>query len=268
MRSPSRVRPWPRSLPKEHGATRFADKVAIVTGAASGIGEATARLLAAEGASVVLADIQDAAGAHVSEEIQRTGGTARYQHCDVASLGDWKALASDTIGQFDRIDIVHNTAYTIVRGPTHELDERDWNRQIDVCLKQVFLSVKTCIPHLIESQGVMINTSSVHAHLGFSQHAAYDAAKGAISALTRQLAVEYGPEVRVNAVLPGGILTAAWEGVSKEDIAHFANQAVAKRLGHPAEVAAAVAFLASEDASYITGEGIVVDGGWSITREQ
>jgi len=155
----------------------------------------------------------------------------------------------------------------IVRGPTHELDERDWNRQMDVCLKQVFLSVKTAMPHLIEAHGVMINTSSVHALMGFSQHAAYDAAKGAISALTRQLAVEYGPDVRVNAVLPGGILTAAWDGVSEGEIAHFAGQAVAKRLGHPEEVAAVVAFLASEDASYITGEGVVVDGGWSITRE-
>lgn len=113
----------------------------------------------------------------------------------------------------------------------------------------------------------MINTSSVHALMGFRRHAAYDAAKGAVSALTRELAADYGPRVRVNAVLPGGILTAAWDHTSAEEREQFARQTPAGRLGRPEEIAAAVCFLASDDASYITGANLVVDGGWSIWKE-
>jgi NAD(P)-dependent dehydrogenase (short-subunit alcohol dehydrogenase family) len=147
------------------------------------------------------------------------------------------------------------------------MEEAAWDRQIAVCVKAVFLSVKTCMQHLIESNGVIINTSSVHALMSFRQHPAYDAAKGAISALTRQLAAEYGPQVRVNAVLPGGIRTRAWANHSQEQIEGFARTTVARRLGEPEEIAAAVLFLASDEASYITGVNLPVDGGWSIWKE-
>jgi NAD(P)-dependent dehydrogenase (short-subunit alcohol dehydrogenase family) len=123
------------------------------------------------------------------------------------------------------------------------------------------------MPHLLATGGVMINTSSVHALMGFKRHLAYDAAKGAISALTRELAAEYGPRVRVNAVLPGGILTATWDHNTPEEIARFEQQTPAGRLGRPEEIAAAVCFLASDDASYITGANLVVDGGWSVWKE-
>lgn len=162
---------------------------------------------------------------------------------------------------------MHNNAYTFVEAVPHELEETDWDRQIAVCLKSVFLSVKACIPHLLASGGVMVNTSSVHALLGFRGNAAYDAAKGAICALTRQLAVEYGPRVRVNAVLPGAILTPAWEGSTQAEREGFARHTPAARLGRPEEVAAAVCFLASEDASFITGANLLVDGGWSIWKQ-
>ena len=245
---------------------RFAGKVAIVTGAASGIGAATARRLATEGADVVIADIQDGTGKTVAKDIASSGGSAVYHHCDVSSFSDWQALSEDTVSRFGRLDIVHNNAYTIARGPTHELEEASWDRQIAVSLKQVFLSVKTCIQHLLAAEGTIINTSSVHALLGFRYHAAYDAAKGAICALTRELASEYGPKVRVNAVLPGGILTPAWDHTDADERAEFAAQCPVKRLGRSEEIAAAVCFLASEDASYITGAALVVDGGWSITK--
>jgi len=246
---------------------RFAGKVAIVTGAASGIGAATALRLAAEGARVVIADIQDERGEAVAAEIKAAGGTALYCHCDVSALADWRTLADRAVRQLGRIDIVHNNAYTEVQGPTHELDELVWDRQLAVCLKSVFLSVKTCMPHLLAAEGVMINTSSVHALFGFPRRAAYGASKGAISALTRELAAEYGPAVRINAVAPGAILTPAWNDPTSEQQEEQSRQIVARRLGRPEEVAAAVCFLASRDASYITGTNLVVDGGWSIWKE-
>lgn len=247
--------------------TRFNEKVAIVTGAANGIGAATARRFAAEGARVIIADVQDERGESVAAEITTAGGTAVYRHCDVSSLAEWQALADLALERFGRLDIVHNNAFTIVYAQAHELAEQDWDRQIAVCLKAVYLSVTTCMPHLLDAGGVMINTSSVHALMGFKSHLAYDAAKGAISALTRTLAAEYGPRVRVNAVLPGGIQTAAWAHSTPAEIARFAEQTPAGRLGQPEEIAAAVCFLASDDASYITGANLVVDGGWSVWKE-
>ena len=241
----------------------LAGKVAIVTGGASGIGAATARRLAAEGASVVVADIQDDLGRTVASEI---GEAAIYRRCDVASLADWQALAEATLERFGRLDYVHNNAYADAVGPTHELAEADWQRVLDVCVKQVLLSVKTCIAHLIESRGAIVNTSSVHALVGNAHYAAYDAAKGAISSLTRTLAVEYGPEVRVNAVLPGGILTPAWDPYPVEAQEQLARQTCLGRIGSAEEIAGVVAFLFSDDASYITGQNVVVDGGWTITK--
>jgi NAD(P)-dependent dehydrogenase (short-subunit alcohol dehydrogenase family) len=239
---------------------RFEDKVAIVTGGASGIGAATAARLAAEGAMVVVADVAD-------PPRERSSPNIAYQHCDVASLADWQALASETVRQFGKIDVVHNNAYTVVIGPTHELAEEDWDRQIDVCLKQVFLSVKTCMPQLLATSGTIVNTSSVHAVIGYLGYSAYDAAKGGVCSLTRQLAAEYGPRVRVNSVLPGAIATPAWDDLPASARASAIEHAPAKRLGTPEDVAAAVCFLASDEAAFITGAALVVDGGWTITKE-
>jgi NAD(P)-dependent dehydrogenase (short-subunit alcohol dehydrogenase family) len=247
-------------------AGRFEDRVAIVTGAANGIGAACARRFAAEGASVVIADLDDAAGEAVAASIAETGGAAKFEHGDVASAADWERLAGTAIETFGGIDVVHNNAHVVVVKPTHELTEDEWRRQLDVCLTQVFLSVKACMPTLVERRGAMVNTSSIHALVGFPRQAGYDAAKGGVSALTRELAAEYGPEVRVNAVLPGAIETRAWDGVSDADRQAFADLVVARRFGTPEEIAAAVAFLASDDAAYITGQNLVVDGGLGIWR--
>jgi NAD(P)-dependent dehydrogenase (short-subunit alcohol dehydrogenase family) len=127
--------------------------------------------------------------------------------------------------------------------------------------------LRTLIGLLQRARGCIVLTSSVHALVGLPGHPAYAAAKGALCALGRQLAVEYGPDVRVNTVLPGPVLTAAWDGISEQAREASVNATVAKRLGDPAEVAAAVAFLASGDASFITGASLVVDGGWSVVRD-
>ncbi len=245
---------------------RFGGRVAIVTGGASGIGAATAARLAAEGASVILADIDEQAGTATAHAITSAGGTAVFQPCDVTAAKDWTAIVGIATSRFGRLDIVHNNAYLRVISPADELPEEDWRRQVDVCLTAVYLSVRATIGSLRLSQGNIVNTASCHALLGVHGHPAYAAAKGAVCALTRQLAVEYGPLVRVNAVLPGGIDTpSAWLGVSREERDRFCAQTVTGRMGTAAETAAAICFLASDDASFITGTELVVDGGWLVS---
>ena len=169
------------------------------------------------------------------------------------------------LAKFGRLDIVHNNAFAVTVKPTHKLTEEEWHRQLDVSLTAIFLSVRAAIGELRKRRGVIINTSSVHAVMGFLGHAAYDAAKGGACSLTRQLAAEYAPEVRVNAIIPGGIATSAW-GERHDDVRAWERQTPAGRLGTPEEIAAAVAFLASDEASYITGASLVVDGGWSVMK--
>jgi NAD(P)-dependent dehydrogenase (short-subunit alcohol dehydrogenase family) len=247
--------------------TRFTGKVVLVTGAASGIGAATARRFAEEGASVVLVDVEVAGVERVAGEIRDGRHDALAMRCDVSNVDDWRAVAARIRERHGRIDVVHNNAYTAELSPAHLLEERAWERQIAVDLSSVYLSVRTFLEGLRAVKGNIVNTASVQALLGFRSHPAYAASKGGIISLTRQLAVEYGPDVRVNAVLPGPIRTGAWAAASAADVERAAAGTAAGRLGRAEEVAAAVVFLASDDASYITGSTLLVDGGYSVKKE-
>lgn len=252
----------------DHSCHRLDGQVAVVTGAASGIGAASARRLASEGATVIVADVVDRGGAEVVKTIVDAGGQAVPFHCDVAEAADWEALRQLVTGRWNRLDILHSNAFYEVRAPVDVLDEADWDRQIAVSLKGSYLGVKALCQLLTtgDRPGSVVLTSSVHALMGLPGRPAYAAAKGALGALGRQLAIEYGPSLRVNMVLPGPILTPIWDFVDEQGRAASADETALKRLGRPEEVAAAVAFLCSADASYITGASLLVDGGWSIVK--
>jgi NAD(P)-dependent dehydrogenase (short-subunit alcohol dehydrogenase family) len=246
-------------------ARRFAGLVVVVTGAASGIGAACARRFASEGARVVIADVDNDGGRTLANELGAEQGL--FVHCDVASSEHWRALRDTVLQHWGRVDVLHSNAFIQIAAPAHELAEDDWDRMIAVDLKASFLGTKYLVEPLIASEGAIVLTSSVNARVGRPGRPAYAAAKAGLSGMARQLAVEYGPRVRVNTVVVGAILTPPWQSVPAVHRAASEAATAAKRLGEPAEVAAAVAFLASREASYITGTDLVVDGGWTIIKE-
>jgi len=256
--------------------TRLAGRVAVVTGAAGGIGAATARAMADEGARVVVADVQSGDG--TVEAIRAAGGEAVFVPCDVSARDEVAALMAGAVEQFGKLDVLVNNA-GIGGGQTmaHEADVDDWLRTVAVNLTGPFLCTKFAMPHLLASgAGRIVNIASTYGVIGAPLAPAYCASKGGVVNLTRQLAVDYSPlGIRVNAICPGYIDTdmggyrAGLGGQAAADADIRRNAAAALqpigRQAHADEVATVAVFLASDDSSFMTGSIVMVDGGCTTT---
>ncbi len=256
---------------------RVQNKVALITGGASGIGRGCAQRLAEEGAVVVITDIQDDLGEAVVAEISAAGGRAEYLHHDVTSEAAWSDVIGAVRDRHGRLDVLVNNAGIGVGGSILELSLADWQRQQAINLDGVFLGIKHGIPLMREGGGgSIINMSSVAGLKGSPNLAAYNATKGGVRLLTKGVALESARErwnVRVNSVHPGVIDTPIWTKVSPDVIEPGANEldmeAMAQLsvptgvLGKPRDIANGVLFLASDESAYITGTELVIDGGLS-----
>jgi NAD(P)-dependent dehydrogenase (short-subunit alcohol dehydrogenase family) len=241
---------------------RLQGRVAIVTGAASGIGRAIAARFAREGAHVVLGDIDDAGGRQAAAEIRAGGGHAVFVPCDVAVDADAGRLAAAAVDAYGRLDIlVNNAADLTPYGNIQECALEDWNRSLAVGLTGTFLCARHALPHM-PAGGSIVNIASVGGVLPFVGQASYVAVKGAVIQLTRSMALDFGPRgIRVNAIAPGAIETRPLpEMLVRRQIA----RSPLGRKGRPEEVAAAAVFLCSEEAAFVTGVCLPVDGGWLL----
>ena len=244
-------------------------KTALINGAASGIGRATARLFAREGASVVLTDVNESAGHAVVAEITGQGGLAIFEPGDVTLNADCRRVTERAVREFDGIHILFNNAGIIRRASVVELSEADWDRVMEVNVKGIFLMSRQVIPFMAAAGGgSIINTGSGWGLTGGPRAAVYCASKGAVVLLTKAMAIDHGPQnIRVNCICPGDTDTAMLRqeaqqlGESGDKFLDEAAKRPLGRVGKPEEIAQAALYLASDASSFVTGTALVVDGG-------
>ena len=240
-------------------------RTVLITGAAHGIGLATAERFARDGHDVVISDIDLGAAQTAASAITADGGRASAAYLDVARPDSWAALRAQLEFEQRLPAVLVNNAYNITLAPAHELTEEAWNLQVSVGMSAVYRSIATFHDSLTAQRGSVVNVSSVHALAAWAGRPAYAAAKGGVLALTRQLSLDYAPAVRVNAVIPGAIDTRAWDGVDAESRREQETHISLARFGRASEIASAICFLAGQEASYITGTSLLVDGGLMTT---
>jgi NAD(P)-dependent dehydrogenase (short-subunit alcohol dehydrogenase family) len=250
---------------------KLEQRVAVITGAGSGIGRAMALLFAREGARILAADINGDTAEETASQIVRSGGTAQSLSVDVIQPEQVQGMIDGAVSAYGRIDILCNNAGIGSTTNVVECEPDEWDRVMTVNVKSVYLGCKYAIPCMLkQGGGVIINTASVAGMVGILKRASYCASKGAVIALTRQVAIEYVKQgIRVNCLCPGTVDSPWVERLLAQSDDPVAARQVLEarqpmgRLGTPEEVAAAALYLASDDAAFITGTGLVLDGGWT-----
>lgn len=252
-------------------STSLAGKVFLVTGAASGIGQATALELARRGADVAVADTQDDGGLRTTNLIKELGRDSVFVRCDISKESDVKNMMSEVLKKFGRLNGAFNNAG--IEGeshPTHDFDLTTWQRILDINLTGTWLCMKHEIPELVrQGGGVIVNCSSIAGVVGFQGSAAYVASKHGVMGLTKAAALDYASSnIRINAVCPGVIQTPMITRFTKgaADLQRSLEEgAPMKRVGQPDEIASGVAWLMSPGSTFMTGQSLVIDGGWTVS---